>query len=164
MGVKHKLISILIVFPQCCARPYVEIFFCPHLNKKLPVLVHTQQELVFTWICSGVHWSRLTDLTLEMWTPRLRWIPAQRIHMNTPRFQEAHRGPETGEKLKVSLGVRSAGTIFKQHVCQARRGINGQQNLSEPKQVRGETHRFHRISLQRGEYIHAKGKPSHISR
>lgn len=57
----------------------------------------TQEQFVFTWICSGVHWSRLTDLTLEMWTPRLRWIPAQRIHMNTPRFQEAHRGPETGE-------------------------------------------------------------------
>ena len=28
-----------------------------------------------------------------MCTPRLRWMPAQRMHMNTPRFQEAQRGP-----------------------------------------------------------------------
>lgn len=53
---------------------------------------------VYTWICSGVHWSRLTDLTLEMWTPRLRWIPAQRMHMNTPRFHDAHRGPGVGKR------------------------------------------------------------------
>ena len=55
---------------------------------------------VYTWICSGVHWSRLTDLTLEMWTPRLRWMPAQRMHMNTPRFHDAHRGPKIRKEEK----------------------------------------------------------------
>lgn len=61
-----------------------------------------------TWICSGVHWSRLTDFTLEMWTPRLRWMPAQRIHMNTPRFHDAHRGPGMGKKGKRKEKVRCA--------------------------------------------------------
>ena len=46
-----------------------------------------------TSICSGVQESKLTDLTRDMCTPRLRWIPAQRMHMNTPRFQDAQRGP-----------------------------------------------------------------------
>ena len=46
-----------------------------------------------TCICSCVHWSRLTDFTLDIWTPRFLWIPAQRIQMNTPIFQDAHRGP-----------------------------------------------------------------------
>ena len=48
-----------------------------------------------TVICSGVQESRLTLLTLEMWTPRFLWIPAHLMHMNTPRFQDAHRGPES---------------------------------------------------------------------
>lgn len=51
-----------------------------------------------TWICSGVHWSRLTDLTRDMCTPRFRWIPAHLIQINTPRFQEAHRGPVQREE------------------------------------------------------------------
>ena len=46
-----------------------------------------------TSICSGVQESKLTDLTRDMCTPRLRWIPAQRMHINTPRFQDAQRGP-----------------------------------------------------------------------
>ena len=48
---------------------------------------------ISTWICSWVHWSRLTDFTLDMCTPRFLWIPAHRMQMNTPMFQEAHRGP-----------------------------------------------------------------------
>lgn len=28
-----------------------------------------------------------------MWTPRLRWIPAHRMHRNIPKFHEAHLGP-----------------------------------------------------------------------
>lgn len=78
----------------------MSIFFGLYINQRLCVL---------TWICSGVHWSRLTDLTLEMWTPRLRWIPAQRMHMNTPRFQDAHRGPETGETLAWKMRNRVMG-------------------------------------------------------
>ena len=49
-----------------------------------------------TSICSGVQESRLTDFTREMCTPRLRWMPAQRMHRNTPRFHEAQRGPAQG--------------------------------------------------------------------
>ncbi|KAG8261577.1 hypothetical protein J6590_070018 [Homalodisca vitripennis] len=49
--------------------------------------------VILTTTCSGVHESKLTDLTLEMWTPRLRWIPAHRIHKKIPRFQDAHLGP-----------------------------------------------------------------------
>src|SRR5262249_24429461 len=44
-------------------------------------------------ICSAVHWSKLTDLTLEMCTPRLRSMPAHRMQMNTPKFHDVHRGP-----------------------------------------------------------------------
>lgn len=67
---------------------HADVFYC------VEGVVFLSHSVVYTWICSGVHWSRLTDLTLEMCTPRLRWMPAQRIHMNTPRFHEAHRGPE----------------------------------------------------------------------
>lgn len=46
-----------------------------------------------TDICSGVHESRFTDFTRDIWTPRFRCIPAHRMHRKTPRFQEAQRGP-----------------------------------------------------------------------
>ena len=49
---------------------------------------------VHTEICSGVQESRLTDFTRDMCTPRLRWMPAQRIQRKTPRFHDAQRGPE----------------------------------------------------------------------
>lgn len=97
-------------------------------NQKLPVLsrrahthTHTPEECVFTWICSGVHWSRLTDLTLEMWTPRFRWIPAQRIHMNTPRFQEAQRGPETAETGKALAPLEVASETREEEQLSNRR-------------------------------------------
>lgn len=48
----------------------------------------------FTCICSGVHWSKLTDLTLDIWTPRFRCIPAHLMQIKTPVFQEAHLGPK----------------------------------------------------------------------
>lgn len=43
-------------------------------------------------ICSSVQVSRSTDLTREMCTPILRWMPEQRMQTKTPRFQDAHRG------------------------------------------------------------------------
>ena len=46
-----------------------------------------------TVTCSGNHKSRLTDFTREICTPKLRWIPAQRMHKKIPRFHEAHLGP-----------------------------------------------------------------------
>lgn len=52
------------------------------------------------WSCSSVHVSRSTDLTLEMCVPMPRWIPEQRMHMKTPRFQLAHRG-SGGESVGV---------------------------------------------------------------
>lgn len=59
--------------------------------------------IVITAICSAVHWSKLTDLTLEMCTPRFRWIPAHRIQMNTPRFHEVHRGPLASQSAQYLL-------------------------------------------------------------
>ena len=55
-----------------------------------------------TSICSGVQLSRFTDLTRDMWTPKFLCIPAQRIHINMPMFQEAHLGPK--EEMVVSEG------------------------------------------------------------
>lgn len=52
-----------------------------------------QRWLQLTSICSGVHESRFTDFTLDIWTPKFRCIPAQRIQRKTPRFHDAHRGP-----------------------------------------------------------------------
>lgn len=46
-----------------------------------------------TATCCGVHVSRLTLLTLDIWTPRLRWMPAQRMHRKIPKFHDAHLGP-----------------------------------------------------------------------
>lgn len=56
-----------------------------------------------TWICSEVHWSRLTDFTLDMCTPRFLWMPAHRMQINTPRFQDAHLGPEKGRTVDCNL-------------------------------------------------------------
>lgn len=42
--------------------------------------------------CSSVQVSRSTDLTLLMCVPMPRWMPEQRMHMKTPRFQLAQRG------------------------------------------------------------------------
>ena len=47
--------------------------------------------------------SRFTDFTLEMCTPRLRWIPAHLMHRNIPKFQDAHLGPERDEKMLKSF-------------------------------------------------------------
>ena len=47
--------------------------------------------------CSSVHVSRSTDLTLEMCVPMPRWMPEQRMHMKTPRFQLAQRGSKSSQ-------------------------------------------------------------------
>ena len=60
--------------------------------------------LTATWC--GVHESRLTDLTLEMWTPKFRWIPAHLMHKNIPKFHEAHRGPEKQRNGPWYIAIR----------------------------------------------------------
>lgn len=62
------------------------------LEQKLVWNYENSKRLTAT--CSGVHVSKLTDFTLEMWTPRFLCIPAHRIHKNTPKFHDAQRGPE----------------------------------------------------------------------
>ena len=47
--------------------------------------------------------SRLTERTLEMWTPRLRWMPEQRMHRKTPRFHDAQRGPAEEGRLRGAV-------------------------------------------------------------
>mmetsp|Transcript_30336 Transcript_30336/g.58308 ORF Transcript_30336/g.58308 Transcript_30336/m.58308 type:complete len:296 (+) Transcript_30336:1368-2255(+) len=42
--------------------------------------------------CSGSQTSKEVERTLEMWTPSPRWMPEQRMHMNTPQLTEAHVG------------------------------------------------------------------------
>jgi hypothetical protein len=44
------------------------------------------------WSCSSVHASRSTDFTRLIWVPMPLCMPEQRIQINIPRFQEAHRG------------------------------------------------------------------------
>lgn len=64
--------------------------------RQVSSVMHTekvQKQEISTWICSVVHWSRLTDFTLDMCTPRFLWMPAHRMQINTPRFQDAHLGP-----------------------------------------------------------------------
>ena len=57
--------------------------------------------LTATWW--GVHESKFTDFTLEIWTPKFRWIPAQRIHTKMPIFHEAHLGPWKKKKISYFL-------------------------------------------------------------
>lgn len=45
--------------------------------------------LVHTSTCSFDQLSMLSDLTLEICVPNLRWMAAQRIHRKTPRLHEA---------------------------------------------------------------------------
>ncbi len=65
-----------------------------------------KRHYLLTAICSAVHWSRLTDFTLLMWTPRFRCIPAQRIQKNTPKFHDAQRGPIHTKKLTLYVYFR----------------------------------------------------------
>lgn len=62
-----------------------------------------------TWICSEVHWSRLTDLTLDMWTPKFLWMPAHRMQIKTPRFQEAHLGPDNTRDTACVSNLKRVG-------------------------------------------------------
>lgn len=100
------------------AHSFAMYFFCSYLDRMKASSVesvcgrrklsgrlasYTARALLFPicckWpICSGVHASKFTDLTFEMWTPRFRWIPAHRMHRKTPKFHEAHRGPEREER------------------------------------------------------------------
>ena len=59
----------------------------------LIIMFQSNISQIFTAICSAVHESRLTDLTRDTWTPRLRCMPAHRIQRKTPRFHDAHLGP-----------------------------------------------------------------------
>jgi len=73
-------------------------FIYSHISEAPLTEHHCSRSTRVTCICSCVHWSRLTDFTLDIWTPRFLWIPAQRIQMNTPIFQDAHRGPAKRHK------------------------------------------------------------------
>ena len=44
-----------------------------------------------------------------MWTPKFRWIPAQRMQRNTPRFHDAQRGPRI-KKIHSHLPTRKYNT------------------------------------------------------
>ena len=62
--------------------------------QSIPLLhVPELRKSVLTATCSGVQVSRFTDFTLEICTPRLRWIPAHLMHKKIPKFHEAHLGP-----------------------------------------------------------------------
>ena len=88
--VAMPLISPLTPVPQVI--PNTEQWCSPDIFK---FSVTWRKSVVWlTASCSAVQASRLTDFTFETWTPRLRWIPAHRMHRNTPRFHDAHRGPE----------------------------------------------------------------------
>ena len=52
-----------------------------------------------TFIMSGDQESSRTDLTLEILMPR--WMPAQLIHRNTPKFTEAQSGSVAVYKSSV---------------------------------------------------------------
>lgn len=62
-------------------------------------------DYINTTTCSGVQVSKLTDLTLLMWTPRFLCIPAHLIHKNIPKFQLAHRGPGVKERKNKTKHV-----------------------------------------------------------
>lgn len=49
-------------------------------------------EEMISWIKKNPHDHRLWLRTFVRCTPRFRCIPAQRIHKNTPKFQDAQRG------------------------------------------------------------------------
>lgn len=64
------------------------------------LLARAFPQLRMLCICSSVHESRSTDLTLLICVPMPRWMPEHRIQTKTPRFQEAHRGSkETGRSV-----------------------------------------------------------------
>jgi hypothetical protein len=55
---------------------------------------HHQPQDCHTRITYG-HSSRSRDRTLDMWEPRLRWIPEHSIHMSTPKLRLAQSGSAT---------------------------------------------------------------------
>lgn len=85
-----------------CPRPAVShVLQTGHLQKYIidfirPTMFSNVLNGLSSRTCSGDQVSKFTDLTRVMCTPRLRWIPAHRMHKNTPRFHDAHRGPVNG--------------------------------------------------------------------
>ena len=61
--------------------------------------------LLLTATSLGFQLSRLTLLTLLMWTPRFLWMPAQRMQRKMPRFQLAQRGPLLSQSTQYLRGT-----------------------------------------------------------
>lgn len=91
--VRTKL-SILLSFGTCPSASFASQYRFARLLPHFTILAS----------CSSVHESRSMLLTREIWTPRLRWMPEQRMQMKIPRFQDAHRG--------CLLRLQSAQTLF----------------------------------------------------
>ena len=57
-------------------------------------------------LCSELHSSNSTERTLEMLTPRFRWIPEHSMQTRIPRFSDAHVGlgmPQSAQNLLPGL-------------------------------------------------------------
>ena len=70
--------------------------------------------------CSVDQASILSDLTLEMWVPSLRWIEAHRIHRKMPKFQLAHPGflaPQSAQTLLPGTVLSSSCKIRSLRAC-----------------------------------------------
>ena len=84
------------------------------LSKQLPsfMWLFFSEYYYLTSICSSVQLSKLTDLTRDIWTPKLRWIPAHLIQINTPKFHEAHLGPVVEATRTINVKKKSLLTSY----------------------------------------------------
>lgn len=74
---------------------------CPDNKLKSILRLKTSRNEINIWICAWVnHTGKDIDVTFDMWTPRLLWIPEHCMHMNIPKFTLAHRGPLQPNKNK----------------------------------------------------------------
>ena len=73
--------------------------------RRKPLTAHCLPQRSLFLTCFVCHSSSETERTNEMCTPRFRWMPEQRMHMNMPRFADAQRGPAQGTHVKAAFSI-----------------------------------------------------------
>lgn len=56
--------------------------------------------------CCGVHRSRLTDLTREIWTPSPLWSAAHRKQRKIPKDHDVHEGPRRRQSKQTPFSLK----------------------------------------------------------
>ena len=95
-------------FSYCGTVNFIHYYIYLHWNR---IKFMEQEWNQLTFWSSGSQSSRLMERTLDMCTPRPRWIPEHSIHSMIPRFMDAHVGFGRPQSAHLSLPSTSVKSI-----------------------------------------------------